>query len=71
MDRTVFESLAHSEVSYMETEKSLMVRLFGARMLPMWLAVLLLAGCDNSSGQTKAERSAPPPPEAGTSILHR
>ena len=49
----------------METEKSLMVRLFGARMLPMWLAVLLLAGCDNSSGQTKAERSAPPPPEVG------
>ena len=49
----------------MQTEKSLMVRLFGVRMLPMWLAVLLLAGCDNSSGQAKAERSAPPPPEVG------
>lgn len=65
MDLTVFESLAHSAVSYMETEKSLMVRLLGVRMLPMWMAALLLAGCDNSPGQAKAERSAPPPPEVG------
>ena len=49
----------------METEKSLMARLFGVRMLPMWMAALLLAGCDNSPGQAKAEKSAPPPPEVG------
>ncbi|VXC45623.1 hypothetical protein MARINON1_60278 [Marinobacter salarius] len=37
MDRTVFESFVHSEVSYMQAEKSLMARLFVANAMEVLL----------------------------------
>jgi hypothetical protein len=37
MDRTVFESFVHSEVSYMQVEKSLMARLFVANAMEVLL----------------------------------
>ncbi|MBC7191729.1 efflux RND transporter periplasmic adaptor subunit [Marinobacter sp.] len=49
----------------MQTEKSLVAPMFGARILPVWLMVLFLVGCDSSSNQTGGSGSAPPPPEVG------
>lgn len=50
----------------MQIEKSLVARIFGAHILPVWAVVVLLAGCDNSpSDQASASSAAPPPPEVG------
>ncbi|MDY6816606.1 MAG: efflux RND transporter periplasmic adaptor subunit [Pseudomonadota bacterium] len=50
----------------MQIEKSLVARIFGVHILPVWAVVVLLTGCDNSpSDQAGASGSAPPPPEVG------
>lgn len=43
-----------------------MARIFETRILPIWMAaLLLLTACDDASNQANAARSAPPPPEVG------
>jgi membrane fusion protein (multidrug efflux system) len=49
----------------MQTEKSLVVPVFGVRILPVWLVLLFLAGCDSPPDQADASGSASPPPEVG------
>lgn len=42
-----------------------MARILKIRILPIWMAALLLTACDDASDQANAARSAPPPPEVG------
>jgi len=55
----------------MQVEKNLVARIFGAGIVPIWMAVLLLTGCDSSSNQASEAASAPPPPEVGVVEMQR